>query len=109
MLYGLAYLLGVFFGIENGFAPPSRLGFESIDAFFFIAIEPVVDRDLVQPDDGPDLIGGSFLGFEQHEVASFSEGVRGSVTVSLFELGSLLVVELDGSYVSHSVFWIEYS
>lgn len=105
LLYGFSYFLGVFFRVDDGFTSASGLGFEAGYAFFFIAIEPVVDRDLVQPDDAPDLIGGSFFGFEQHEVASFSEGMRGTVSVALFEFGALLGIDLDGSYVCHGVFW----
>ena len=104
LLYGFSYFLGVFFGVDDGVAPASGLGFEAGDAFFFIAIEPVVDRDLVEPDDASDLFGGSFFGFEQHEVASFSEGMRGSVAVAVFEFGALLGIELEGSYVAHGVF-----
>jgi len=94
LLYGTSYLLGVFFGVDDGFAATSGLGFEAVDAFIFIAIEPIVDRHLVQSNDGSDLKGCSFLGFEQHEVASFPESVGVSVTISVFEFGALLGIEL---------------
>lgn len=72
---GLLYDKEILWGIKDGFAPASGPGFESVNAFALVAIEPAQNGDLVHIENLADFFGGAFFGFEQHQMASFSEGV----------------------------------
>ena len=48
---------GIAFEDQFGFGPASGSGLEAVDAFLFVAVQPVVDRQLGEAQDLADLLG----------------------------------------------------
>ena len=81
---------------------------QAVDAFFLVAMQPVVDALLVTAQERGNLLRFAPLSFEQNDLAMLTKSVRFTVTIALLQSSALLVVECDFQKSAHKADTLSY-
>src|SRR5215216_3374004 len=86
---------------ENAFAATTGLDVQALDAFCFIAVQPIVDALLVTTQECGNLLRFAPLGFEQNDLAMLTESVRLAIAIALLQSRALFVIKCDSQESAH--------